>query len=623
MLSKSSLSNGKQEAWKTLTRILALLLGVGPLLVLLVFVVSNALKEHPLCGPEPDAWFRTVGWSICYGAPLVLFACTLIGYAIREKSSAYAFAAGLLFNLVTTAVYLLEISKAGRALDGVTWIEVAQVNSIVSAIIALFWTAAITWHEKRTHNTKQQKSDKNDWPLLIVSQVLIASMMCGLPLAAGVTSLAMHPIPASWAAAVGGPLGWLAFILSIATAATLLWRSHLKINEHHIGWMLIAASSMIALTATRSDTGDWLGYHTLLVCIGATAWVMSFLPRLGIADEATFDTKQTSTGWSKILLFVTFALGLRAVAHDPSAPWWTLAAWLAMMALSFWLSWLTKRRSYIWVAGILANMSVGLWWIESGSILTISRGFAQLIDFVLVNIIVTATISMVSVLLERMRFFTMHEIPKEATHKSNRQQSSGLIGFHRVATWGCILSLGTVAGLYLLSDFYGRSSNVNWAFYGGALAATILAVIACFWDAKTRYPVASFYCTGIVANSMFLDSLNAKGHLFAWCETLLLASFALATSYLWSQRDKLRNLATQLGAPLAPEHKNQPHSRDGQTWLVAANYSLSLLLVALVFWIELTFPAYAQRIVAAYALLAAAMSLALLAKGTGPFGITI
>jgi len=84
-----------------------------------------------------------MGLAVSYAVPLALGALVLVGHAIKQRSSGYAFGAGLLFNVSGTAAFLLAATKAGRVLNGVLWVEVAQVNMIVSAAYAAAWLAAL------------------------------------------------------------------------------------------------------------------------------------------------------------------------------------------------------------------------------------------------------------------------------------------------------------------------------------------------------------------------------------------------------------------------------------------------------------------------------------------------
>ena len=109
-----------------------LVLAFCPLAIVCAFAVAKALDQHPIVGPDPASWFRRIGWDVSYGVPLALIALGLVGHAIRDRSSGFAFSAGLLANVVATIVVLMRLARGGGGLDATAWVIVAQVNAIVA-----------------------------------------------------------------------------------------------------------------------------------------------------------------------------------------------------------------------------------------------------------------------------------------------------------------------------------------------------------------------------------------------------------------------------------------------------------------------------------------------------------
>jgi hypothetical protein len=583
---------------------LLLVLGSAPLLVTVAFAAAAALKEHPLAGPEPGAWFRQIGWSASYGIPLAVIVLTLLGAAIRERSSQYAFAAGLLLNFVTTLVYLLETAKAGRGLDGVTWVELAQVNCIVAAVVTLGWLAAVRWHQRSASPRVPQSLGDNatDLPPLLSTQAAITTALCSLAIAPALVGLFIQPAVWNWVATAGGPLGWIAVVL---TGAAILFTARESVGDstvHRRGWHLATAAGMLALAAARADSGNLLGYHALLVGSAATAWMMS-LVRLQRSNGYTgMRGDPAAVRWSTWLGAAAVLIALRSPPLG-SVAWWTIGGLLATALLAGWLSWITSRRSFLWVAGPLLNLAASVWWIEYGSRMGRASG-DELAALLLINVLAAAVACIVSVVLEHKKF-----LPAIADAPRRRG-----IGFHLVASWACTGLLLLLALVGLASDAFGSPLTSSGWLRSSALAMTVLAAIACLWDPAVRFAVVRLYCVGLVGVAMFLDALDVSGHLFGWILTLLLSAYALLTSYLWSQRHKLRALTAHWGVPRsAALTETLPY--HGQGWFVTANSILAAAVTVLVFWIELSYPAYAERMVAAYAVLAVALALAFLAKG--------
>jgi hypothetical protein len=74
---------------------LLVLMGMLPLVAVTAFVVVSALAGNPIVGPEPGSAFARLGKAGSYVPPVLVLAATLVGYAARERSSPFAFAAGL------------------------------------------------------------------------------------------------------------------------------------------------------------------------------------------------------------------------------------------------------------------------------------------------------------------------------------------------------------------------------------------------------------------------------------------------------------------------------------------------------------------------------------------------
>ena len=73
-----------------------------------------ALAENPLIGPEPEFFFARIGEPASYATPLMLIALTLAGFAVRERSSVFAFAAVRVLDLAVTVADLLALPPAAR-----------------------------------------------------------------------------------------------------------------------------------------------------------------------------------------------------------------------------------------------------------------------------------------------------------------------------------------------------------------------------------------------------------------------------------------------------------------------------------------------------------------------------
>ena len=125
--------SGLRPTWPWAAAALLLVLGTAPILSLVLYQVGIALKHSPILGPDPDSLFARMGLAGSYAAPILMTALVLVGYAIRERSSGFGLAGGLVLNAGATAAYLLLISKGGLRFDAAQWIRLAQLNAAVAA----------------------------------------------------------------------------------------------------------------------------------------------------------------------------------------------------------------------------------------------------------------------------------------------------------------------------------------------------------------------------------------------------------------------------------------------------------------------------------------------------------
>ncbi|MEX0585805.1 MAG: hypothetical protein WD176_04135, partial [Pirellulales bacterium] len=610
---KPGRSTGEQgTARVTHVQVLVLLLGCGPFVITSGFIVATALRQHPLVGPEPGAWFREVGWSISYGVPLVVFALTLVGHAAGERVAGLAFAAGLLFNLVATMVFLLELARALQPLDGSAWVEAAQINSLVCSVVALLWMAAVLWHRRRHHAVETENPPPNGWPGLLTSQVLMAASLFALPVAAAVASLVVHPVPRAWVSTAGAPLGWVA--AAVALAAAWVWRAgRPKVFDEHF-WAAVFAAGVvfIALVFAWRQPGEWVAYHALIAGFAAASWAMSlaYLTHRANAQSSTAlppaSRLTPAASWSAIFGAITVVVALRALAGDPDSPWWTLAALAATAALAVHLAWISLLRGFLWVAGLLVHLAVSIWWLEAGSALITASPRADQWNLPLINVMAAAAMAIVSVVVEFWRI--------QPATLTNRWST---VRFHQFAAWACIAMI-TLAVLFGLShDFAGTPVDWNPWLYGGALLATALANVACLWDTTTRFVVAALYGVGLAGAGMVLDAMDISGDRFLWAVPMLLSAYALVTSLLWRLRHSVIALGAQCRVPLALQMSDAsaagPRLAGGFAWMTFANGLLVAVVTVLVFWIEVTIPDSIDRTLAARALLGAAVALGLLA----------
>lgn len=572
-----------------IVRNLFLLTGIAPLGVAFAFVVASGLIERPLAGPAAGSWFAQIGNSALYGGPLLLFAVALLGHAVRERSSGYALSFGLLANVVATLIYLLEISAAGRPLDAVAWVEVAQLNALVAAVIALGWWVVMTWLRQRSGSVEAGA------PGQLVTLALLATALCVPTFLAGCVGVFVDPTGLTWEAEVASPLGLAATALAVVAVIVVTGRRWTAFTAHHVALLTVAVVAAATMIAARYDSGNWHAYRVLLVGTALAGWVTATVPR-----------RLQSVAWSTCfaVLATVAALRYRGVAPGWSWEWLTVAVLLAVYGLLLRLAWISGRRRFLWWSGATLCVAADVWvtevWLTGGGWDIVERA----VDYISFQCLTLAVAAILSVVVEW----------SWTRGGRNDLPNSRSLGFHRFAVWPAIFGLLMVAGVGLLADAADARLDVTGWFAYAALVATAVAIAASLWDVNIRWPVTALYCLGLVSVGTFLDSLNVRGGMFDWALAQALAAFALASSYLWSRREGFAKVAERLGAP-----EDLLTRRDSTGWMVTANSLVAVVVTALVFRIQFVDPDFTQRMTAAYAVLAGALALALLTVGrVGP-----
>jgi len=597
-------------SWQVHARNVLLFLAAAPVAILLTFAVAHTLDRHPIVGPEPGSWFYRIGIDVSYGVPLAIVALAFIGHAIRGRSSGFAFAAGLLFNAVATIAVLWRLARGTAAIDETAWIEVAQFNAIVAAIVGLVWSMAIAWRRRQLDEDALRSDDHlARWPLLLVTQAALAAVLCATFLAPAVASLAFEMRPSNWVTAADGAFGWAAVALTTVVIMGMTWRRGASL----LGVALFAAAivSLTALTASRLD--HWLAYRVLMLGGSLVAWLLPLVPKAFNRWIARSASDEGPLRWSALAVrcFAVAAvlLAWSSVWNDPAGPWWAIAALLVISGRNVWIAWWERRRGFMWIAAALLNIAITIWWFESGYRLTgTPAGNGADLEWLWFNVLALAMMGLVSVWVERRRILTAGQEPPRRLGLS----------LHRFAAWIIVVALvlGTTAGL--LSDWLGAPLAVSFPLIWAAWLASAALALVCLWDPAARWPVACLYCYGLTAVGIYLDRLNFRTPMFPWALANALSAYSLGTSALWAGRGWLRVVAERSGAPMCTYAKPQAAAtweEAGHGWLVPANLLLGGFVLCLAVYIELSVADFTQRMVTAYAVGAQAFAIALLARG--------
>jgi hypothetical protein len=584
-------------------RVLILALTLVPLLFLTAYPALRSIFYMPVHGPSAGI-FHALDDTLSYGIPLVIAALALIAYALRERLVTYAFAAGLLFNVSVTMAYLLSVVLVRGSMDRVVSARVMQLNALTSAVYALVW---LSWRRRWLRKVSDELAGQA--AALLNFQVVIACVANALVIAPVALRLADQP---GWAGsgtfAAGSVTGWLAF--GAATAA-LIWTVTVHrrlINAYGFGAVLLGAGCLVAFTTARWNPAEWSGFHAListaaiaggLMCLSrslpslvernALGFISSFFERAGKPQFAVNWSRQTAVV-AGALGVLTVLLALRGAIDDPTGSWWSVGALLSISALAAALNWQTLQRRFLYAAGILFSVAASIWWINH-------RVFRapDVSGFLKINVSALCLSSLVWLTLElRARRISG---PGKSTAAS----------FHNLAALWSLTMMGGIVLLQLVVHVFVIPTSPIGATDWLALTSLLVLMFACIWDGHAKYAVAGVYLTGLLVLLMALDQMALTMQQLAWALALGFAVYAIATSALWRQREKIIASAASLRVP----QRIALHAP--LAWLVAFNVGLIALVTVLSFVIDLTLPETILRLTAALAVILQLLTFSLLA----------
>ena len=185
--------------------------GVLPMVAISVLVVVQALAGNPTTGVEPTSIFGRIGPLGSLVPPLLIVTLTLVGWAIRERSARFAFAAGLFAHLTTTTGYLFVQPPTALRLDPALWVRLAQVNAIVASLTSLTWIGALVVGRRRTARVEAGSTISG----LLTTLIHLAIVLNASILVAGTVGLWLQPIPTNVYQVIAGPVGWVALLLGV------------------------------------------------------------------------------------------------------------------------------------------------------------------------------------------------------------------------------------------------------------------------------------------------------------------------------------------------------------------------------------------------------------------------
>jgi hypothetical protein len=521
-----------------------------------------------------------------YAVPLLIVGGVLSGYALRERSAAYLSCAGLVTNLAITGGYVVVVGLSDQGFTQADLVKVLQVAGITAAAWGLLWMLVT-------------RVDA----LQISFAVAANALLLILPLV-WLVSKPDAPLPDELRG-VGGIMGWLALF---ASAVATVWYAS-KFETRNRGHVVVAFGLALAVLAACSagrtaQPDDWRAYHVLLAAWTGTGLVVAGAERIArlrdgmFADFSSlpwiariFDfTVPQLRGWLHLIGVLVLALAARGMFEDPSRPYWSAGATLAVGVMAGLLATRTERPGYVYLSGVLLNIAGTMIWLAWSPLTFPSFAYTQVLCLA-----VGAEVWLVLELL----------------FQGQIQLRRGGMPFAHAANLLGLLVIAALTATNLGSDILGRevqeAGNLAWLAFLAIAASTTL----CLWDREAHFTLAGLYVVGLTALGMVIHALEPEPRWLGWLTTLALAVYVLITAALGWVAPKVPMLWRDLHLP-------ERSAAWPEFWFAPAQTVLAVFVVILSLWVCLAFdtpPARAAGPAAVLLLVPAGVFLTQYARG--------
>ncbi len=533
--------------------LLALLaVAAGVVVLISAQVAELGLSGRKPSGPIVDSTFAMLGAVVSNLVPLALVVLGLAGTAARERSSGYAFAGGLVFTATIAAGYALGVVTAGGRLDGDVQVRVWLLLCGSAAVWALAWLAA----ERRV---------PGGLPLAIQSRIGLFGLAC-IALIAAIVLVARPDWPNATQARAWdefGQLGWAALALA---AVAVVWRSvrtEPGLKFHALALTATIAGVLAACAMQPWDTdGRWLSFHVLSV-----AWAP-----VGVGLVVAARNRGEASPWLDGFAAALAVLAVRGAGADPWRPW--APAGLAVVAsLVVGAAAVLNRSSVrVVISGLLVNLAAVLLWLPSEA--HTSSGL------LLANAVGLAVAGTVWTLL------ALRDPESDWHDLTDLARGIALV----------LIAFG------LAPTLAGDRADSHWLTWGATLAVVVSMSVA-LWHREARIARGGLFAAGVAVMLLGVSATTTRPVWDVWQTPVLLAAFALLTSWLAILVARATKPVLQL-----------PERGDSWAWLVVAKGIIAAAVVILGVRTGLASPELAARLASPVSVLLLTLACSLLLR---------
>jgi hypothetical protein len=584
------------------------LLGTSACVVVFLTMILTGLgfQGQTLPGSLPQSIFSWMGTVLCSIGPMVLLIAGLVGTALRDRSTGYALAAGLLTTATAMGGYALGIVQSGATFDLNQAVLTVLIGCTTAGVCGLAWLAAAHLPRLLLPASGGVYPRRLSWlasPQLLPGNGPLLAIQAWLGLA-GLMLLAMTQLPGLLYApglpaeahylTLGGPVGWLALIVCAGAALWHTTTTALRSRVHVDGLVLLVSGILAGSFARQYDSATWwVSYHVMAVFWSAAAVLISvvgsLVPLRSRRWQVLFPARLVRPWLAGLALLLTIiavrGMGGSLVHQNQVTP--IVAALAASMLTGMAALWF-RRGGLVYSSGLLFTLATYLHWLAWGAWGpdTVSAG----------------ALSIVIGLATSAAFWQAIALPQLRIDVTKLRWRG--LPYSPVATAVALIVLATTVAVPVFADAAsGFHMKLGWPAWASA-AAVGVALLAALGDPASRLARPGLYVLGLTLAGMGLHALELPPERLAWAGALALAVHAgIASLLAWCWPA----MAPESGAEPASRLKLPLLEREWP-WFLPAQLIVAAAVALLGFGVAITLQAPIER-------LAGPLAIALLVPG--------
>lgn len=284
-------------------------------------------------------WWTAGGWAAV--------SLVLLGFARWKRSEPAVLGSAVVLHLALAIVQVYFLTVRGMGLEEV------PIGSPHLVLAALFGMAWLLGHRRLYPG---QRVTPETRPVLTL-YVLVLGVGQLAVLLGPLVLLLRDPVNLSpWIRQAGDGWTWASFALTTLVATLYTDLRFRDWGVHLLRGLGVALCLMIAYTAARFDTGNWLAYHVLQT--GGLALAGAILIPAWLRDGRR--EHDPALIWVVALGACVLALTMHGVADDPGMPWWPAGYFLGLGLLAALLAGWQREGNWAFLAIVALNIAIGL-----------------------------------------------------------------------------------------------------------------------------------------------------------------------------------------------------------------------------------------------------------------------